>query len=245
MTVGPGVGRVSFNTLGYVGVFVTAAGTAMAALGFAFALPRDRFPIRQRAFGHLARGRALLDAVAVPAAVQFVASVAYGTIISFIALVAVERGFDVVGSFFAFLAVSSLSIRLVAGRAYDAWGAAPVLAPALLVLAGGVALLAIAGNSGLFLFAAALAGLGIGATQTTLMAHVVDHSVAADRASNVAAFLACWELGVAGGAILMGRLADASGFYTMFMGATSLPLLGLGCLHWLGGRRRSGLDEAA
>jgi hypothetical protein len=48
--------------------------------------------------------------------------VVYGSIVSFMALVAVERGLDVAGSFFALLAVSSLGIRLVAGRAYDAWG---------------------------------------------------------------------------------------------------------------------------
>ena len=245
LTVGPGVGRLSLTTLGYGGLFVAAAGTAAAALVFTLALPADRSPVRRQAFRDLARSRALRDTVAVPAAVQFAASVAYGTIVSFIALVAVERGLDVVGSFFALLAVSSLSIRLVAGGAYDAWGAAPVLAPALLVLAGGMALLAVAGNSGLFLAAALLVGLGIGATQTTLMAHMVDHSGPDDRASNVAAFLACWELGVAGGAILMGYLADASGFYAMFMGAASVPLLGLGCLHWLGRNRRSGLDDAA
>jgi MFS family permease len=240
LAVGPGVGRVSLTTFGYGGLFLATACTALAALVSALALPGDPFPVRKRALRDLA-GRAFLDAAAVPAAVQFAASVAYGTIVSFIALVAVERGLDVVGSFFALLAMSSLSIRLVAGRAYDAWGAAPVLAPALLVLAGGVTLLAVAGGAALFLLAAVLAGLGIGATQTTLMAHVVDRSGPDGRASSVAAFMACWELGVAGGAILMGRLAEAYGFYVMFMGTTSLPLLGLGSLHWLAGRKLSRL----
>lgn len=245
LAIGPGVGRVTLTTLGYAGLFLATACTALAALVFALALPGDPFPARKRVLGDFARGRAFSDAAAVPAAVQFAASVAYGAIVSFIALVAVERGLEVVGSFFALLAMSSLSVRLVAGRAYDAWGAVPVLAPALLVLAGGVALLAVAGGTALFLLGAVLTGLGIGATQTTLLAHVVDRSGADSRAGSVAAFMACWELGVAGGAILMGRLAEASGFYVMFMGATSLPLLGLASLHWLGSTKPSRLDHTA
>ena len=155
-----------------------------------------------------------------------------------------RSGFDVVGSFFALLAVSSLSVRLVAGRAYDAWGAPPILAPALVALAGGAALLAMVGNSALFLLAAVLAGLGIGGTQTTLLTYVVDGSRPGDRSRNVAAFLACWELGVAGGAILMGRVAHAFGFSVMFMSVTSLPLLGIWSLSGLKGRRRRDVDRA-
>ena len=245
LTVGPLVGHALLTSLGHVALFVSASATALVAVAFALALPRDASPTRQPAVDHFARsGRALLDIDAFPAAVQFAASVAYGTIVSFIALAAMERGFDVVGSFFALLAVSSLSVRLIAGRAYDVWGAAPILAPALAALAGGMALLAMSWNSGLFLLAAVLAGLGIGGTQTTLLTYVVDGSRSGDRSRNVATFLACWELGVASGAIFMGRVAEAFGFSVMFMSVTSLPLLGIWSLSWLKGRRRRYLDGA-
>jgi MFS family permease len=245
LTVGPAVGRASLTTMGFAGLFLTTAGTALVALLLALAFPCETFPVRNRALGDLARPRALFGAAAVPVAVQFGASVAYGIIVSFTALVARERGLDDVGSFFALLALSSLGVRLAAGRAYDAWGAATVLAPAFLILAGGVTLLAVAVGPELFLLAAVLTGLGIGATHTTLIAHVVDHSGPDRRGSSVAAFTACWELGVAGGPILMGRLAETSGFYAMFLAATSLPLLGLGSLHWLGGRAVGRLDKPA
>jgi predicted MFS family arabinose efflux permease len=55
----------------------------------------------------------------------------------------------------------------------------------------------------------------------------------------VAGFAACWELGVGGGTILMGRLAESAGFETMFLVVAALPLLGLGGLRWLGKRRAS------
>jgi hypothetical protein len=125
-----------------------AAGTAVVALAFTLALSGDQRPAGLRPLESWAPGRH--RAATVPAVIQFAASVAYGTIVSFIALVAVERGLDVVGSFYTFLAVSSLSIRVAAGRAYDTWEAVPVLIPTFSVIAGGVALLAIADNRPLF-----------------------------------------------------------------------------------------------
>jgi predicted MFS family arabinose efflux permease len=236
LAVGPGIGRIIQGALGYTGLFFTTAGTAFAALVCALALPSDASPRQEEMPGRWARSRASLHAAAVPAVVQFVASVTYGIIVSFVAVVARERGIDVVGMFFALLALSNLGVRLVAGKAYDAWGTAVVLAPAFGALAAAMALLAVAGGPGLLLLAAVPAGLGIGSTHTTLMARVADRSAHESRGSSVAGFIVCWELGVGGGSILMGRLAESAGFYVMFVVAASLPLLGLGGLPWLDDR---------
>jgi predicted MFS family arabinose efflux permease len=64
---------------------------------------------------------------------------------------------------------------------------------------------------------------------------VVDHSTPESRASSVAGFAACWELGVGGGTIVMGQLADRAGFGAMFLAVAVLPLLGLVGLRWLRG----------
>lgn len=238
LTVAPGIGRAIQSTLGYTGLFVATACTAFAALGCALAVPRSPSPgPGPPALTRGVRGRAFLDAAAVPAVVQLPASVAYGTIVSFLAVVAQDRGLDVVGTFFAVLALTSLGVRLVAGKAYDTWSAAAVLAPAFLALALGMGLLAVAAGPGLFLLSAVLAGLGIGGTHTTLLGRVVDRSAPESRASSVAGFITCWELGVGGGTILMGRLAEAAGFRMMFLTVAALPLLGLGSLHRLHTRR--------
>ena len=168
-----------------------------------------------------------------PALVQFAASVAYGTIISFIAVVARDRGLEIVGTFFALLALSSLGIRLAAGKAYDAWGAVVVLAPLFAALTAGMGILAIAAAPSHFLLGALLSGLGIGGAHTTLLAWVVDRSAPERRARSVAGFAACWELGVGGGAIVMGHIGETAGFPVMFLVVASFPLLGLGVLAWL------------
>jgi MFS family permease len=233
LTVGPGVGQAVRSALGYTGLFLATTCTAFAALVCALHLPGDPSPRPKEIPGGWTRNWASLHAAAVPVAVQFAASIPYGIIVSFLAVVARERGLDVVGTFFALLALSSLGVRLVAGKAYDTWGASVVLAPAFLALAAAMALLAVAARPRLFLLAAVPAGLGIGSTHTTLMAGVVDRSARENRASSVAGFITCWELGVGGGSILMGHLAEAAGFYAMFVVAASLPLLGLGSLPWL------------
>jgi MFS family permease len=235
LTVGPGVGRRLLTTTGYPGLFMAAAGAALAALICALVIPSRALPdvgqARKRSMG----GLPLRGTGSVPAVVQFAASIAYGTIISFIAVVARERGLDVVGTFFALLALSSLGIRLFAGRAYDAWGPATTLAPLLVLLAAGMSVLAVAEAPLLFLLAAVPTGIGIGGAHTTLISAVVDRSTPESRASSVAGFAACWELGVGGGTIVMGQLADRAGFGAMFLAVAVLPLLGLVGLRWLRG----------
>jgi MFS family permease len=235
LAVGPEIGRRVLAAAGYPGLFVAAAGSALAALACALAIPARTLPHAGRIPRDAVGSGPLWSGASVPAAVQFAASIAYGTIISFIAVVARERGLDVVGTFFALLALSSLGVRLAAGKAYDAWGPAKTLAPLLVALAGGISILAVARDPLLFLLAAVPTGIGIGGIHTTLISAVVDRSAPESRARSVATFAACWELGVGGGTIVMGQLADRAGFPGMFLAVGVLPLLGLGGLRWLRG----------
>jgi predicted MFS family arabinose efflux permease len=232
LTVGPGIGQVLQGAFGYPGLFVAAACTALAAFLCALALPARPAPSRRPTQAGRAGVRGIWDIAAGPSALQFVASIAYGTIISFIAVVAQARDLEGVGAFFALLAMSSLGVRLAAGKAYDAWGAAAVLAPIFVALAAGMALLAVAGRPSVMLLAAAAAGLGIGGTHTTLLARVVDRSSPENRAQSVAGFTASWELGVGAGTIIMGQIAETAGFSAMFLVVACLPLVGLAMLAW-------------
>ena len=238
LTVGPAIGQILQRALGYTGLFVVTAGTALAALACALPIPGGVLPeSRDPSPGRQVDSQTFLHAAALPAAAQFAASVAYGAIVSFVALVAQNRGLDTVGSFFALFALSSLGARPLAGTAYDNRGPAIVLAPAFLAVATGLALLAVAGGNGLFLLAGVVAGAGIGGTHTTLVARLIDRTPSGSRATRVAGFTACWELGVGIGAILTGRLADTAGFTATFLAIAALSVLGLAILPWLRGRR--------
>jgi MFS family permease len=237
LTVGPGIGQVVLYAFGYPGLFLCAAATALGSLVCGLVLPPIPLQGARTSGEPDPRAWALRDMAAAPAAAQFAASVAYGAIISFIAVVAQDRGLEDVGLFFALLALSSFAVRLAAGKAYDAWGPILVLAPLFVILAMGTALLVVAADPLLFLLAAVLSGLGIGGTHTTLLAWVVDHSAPERRARSVAGFAACWELGVGGGTVVMGRLAETAGFEAMFLVIAALPLLGLAGFGWLAARQ--------
>jgi MFS family permease len=240
LTVGPGAGRTIQSVVGYPGLFFSAAVTAAAAFICAALVSRDPFTHPGRTLSFRSRRHAFIDAAAGPAAVQFAASVPYGTIVSFITVLARDRDLQAVGTFFALLALSSLGVRMLAGKTYDVWGAAPALTPAFAALAAGMALLTLAAEPAAFLLAAVLAGAGIGGAHTTLMARVADRSSSESRASSMAGFIVCWELGVGGGAILMGQVAEAGGLGAMFMSGAALPLVGLASLPWLRRRGRPG-----
>jgi MFS family permease len=234
LTVGPAAGLLLQRTLGYTGLFVATAGTALAALACALPIPSGGLPAaRHPGLGRRGGGQTFLRATALPAGAQFAASAAYGAIVSFVAVVAQNRGLDTVGIFFALFALSSLGARPLAGNAYDRRGPAIVLVPAFLAVAAGLALLAVGGGHGLFLLAGVLAGAGIGGTHTTLVARLIDRAPSGSRATSVAGFTASWELGVGAGSILTGRLADTVGFPVTFLAVAALSVLGLAILPWL------------
>ena len=142
LTVGPATGLLLQGALGYSGLFVATAGTALAALACALPIPGGGLPES----GHPDIGRrsgcdTFLRATVLPATAQFAASAAYGAIVSFVAVVAQNRGLGTVGIFFALFALSSLGARPLAGNTYDTRGPAIVLAPAFLAVATGLALL--------------------------------------------------------------------------------------------------------
>jgi MFS family permease len=231
LTVGPATGLLLQRALGYTGLFVATAGTALAALACALPIPGGGLPrTGHPGTGRLAGGQTFLHATALPATAQFAASTAYGAIVSFVAVVAQNRGLDVVGTFFALFALSSLGVRPLAGNAYDSRGPAIVLAPAFLAAGSGLALLAVGSGHWSFLLSGVLAGAGIGGAQTTLVARLIDRAPPGSRATSVAGFTACWELGVGAGSILTGRLADAAGFPATFLALAALSILGLATL---------------
>ncbi len=219
LSVAPGIGRALQATVGERGLFLASAATAAGALACSLAVPAGDARLLRETPGASAAGDVPRPPPAIGAAVlgQAGASLAYGAVVSFVALVARERALDGVGAFFVCFALTSLAVRVLAGRAYDAWGAPLVLPPALLAVAAGLVLLAGARGPLPFLGAGALIGLGVGGTHTTLIAHVVDGAPAGRRASRVAGFTTSWEAGVGAGSILSGSLAEALGLPGAFL----------------------------
>jgi MFS family permease len=221
------------------------------ALGLAWTLPETRRPAdggrapaavpaaTARASGALARfwRRWFSTAAVYPSALVLSLYVSYGGLAALLPLFAERRGLGNPGLFYTVYAVVSLAVRSPAGRQSDRAGRRIVIAPALAVAAASLAVLGLARSQGVFLAAAALYGVGFGAAQPALLAMTADRAAPEERGRAMGTLYTAWELGISGGAMLLGLCATTLG-YTATWG-TAAAIAGLGALAALGPPRRS------
>jgi MFS family permease len=218
--LGPPIGAALAASLGYPRLFLAAA--AMAAAGFLCAT-RIREPPRAGAAARSARTAPFVARAVAPGAVALGLNVAYGTLASFVPVYAVRVGLSNPGLYFLAFALSMIAGQTVGGRLSDRFGRAAVLLPGLLLLAAGVAL--VPSFSGWALLASGVvAGLGQGAAQPTLFALAVDRVGPAERGAALGTVGTFLELGIGGGSILAGLLAERAGLETTFRLIAAAPL---------------------
>ena len=112
------------------------------------------------------------------------------------------------GAFYIAYTVSSLLVRLLAGRVSDTYGRVRVLRASAVVLAGSLALLTFSASPTGFLLAAVIFGIGTGLNSPTLYAWTVDLSHPAHRGRAVATMYIALEVGIGLGALMAGWVFD-------------------------------------
>jgi len=218
--LGPPIGAALAAGLGYLPLFLGAA--AMAAAGCLCAI-RIREP--RRAVGaENARGNNLFVAAALaPGALALGLHVAYGTLASFVPVYALRVGLENPGLYFLAFALSMVAGQTLGGRLSDRLGRTAVIVPGLLLLAAGTAL--VPSLRGLTLLASGVvAGLGQGAAQPALLALAVDRVAPTERGAALGTVGTFIELGIGGGSILAGLLAERVGLETTFVLIAAAPL---------------------
>ena len=98
--------------------------------------------------------------------------------------------------------------------------------PGLVLLAGGLGILAVTHSLAGFFLAAATFGIGFGAASPALAALAVDVVPPEERGSAVATYTAGFEVGIGFGAIALGPVLQATGFEVTFLLAALGPALG-------------------
>jgi MFS family permease len=156
-------------------------------------------------------------------------AITYGLMVTFLPLLALERGItsSYIGLFFTFYAVATFSLRLIAGKASDRFGRRVVLIPALLTLSLAMVAIGQIHTVGWMLLSALLYGVGFGTTSPTLMALMVDQTHPQHRGAAVGLYAASFESGVIIGSVLLGLVGQTWGLTFMFWFGAVLVLLGL------------------
>jgi MFS family permease len=250
LAVGPFAGGELVRRVGFVPTFLAATGIEVLALGLAWTLPETRpaaareggvtaLPATPRVAGTLARfwRRWFSTAAVYPSALVLSLYVSYGGLAALLPLFAERRGLGNPGLFYTVYALVSLAVRSPAGRLSDRAGRRIVIAPALAIAAASLAMLGFARTQGAFLAAAAFYGVGFGAAQPALLAMTADRAAPEERGRAMGTLYTAWELGISGGAILLGLSATTFG-YTATWGMAA-AIAALGALAALGPPRRA------
>jgi MFS family permease len=223
--LGPMSGLAVVAWMGYASLFLVAAGMAGLGLVCIWLLPRPaRKPARP---APLPRPRDIFSRAALlPSAILLFLYLPYGTVISFIPIVAKQRGLANPGLFFTVYAAAMLLVRSKAGELSDRHGRAAVILPGMLITALSLLVLGTSSGPAGVLWGAAIFGVGFGCVQPALLALTTDRVSPEERGKAMGTFYTAWELGISAGAAGSGWLLNRIDFGTLFLVSSASPVVG-------------------
>jgi MFS family permease len=137
-----------------------------------------------------------------PALVMLLTAYSYGTAFTLLPDFGSAMGIKNKGLLFTFLTVSSLVIRLVAGKASDRYGRVAVLKLSIPLMLVAMLTFGLANNAMLLIIGAILYGLAQGSTSPTLLAWATDLCDEEHRGRGIASFYIFMEMGIGLGALV-------------------------------------------
>jgi MFS family permease len=224
LILGPVLGLAVAGRLGFPALFLLAAAAAGLGMACIYLVPAGERPIRP---SRLPRpGDFFSRAAVLPSLILLLLYIPYGTVVAFIPIVAMSRGLENPGLFYAVFAVAMLLVRAKAGEMSDRHGRAAVIVPGMIVT--GLSFLVLGMTTGPIgvLAGGTVLGLGFGSAQPALMALTTDRVRPAERGKAMGTFYTAWELGIASGAAGAGWLLSITDFGTLFVLGAAIPIGG-------------------
>ena len=154
-----------------------------------------------------------------PSSILFLSVFSFGVVLTLVPDLSSHLGIQNKGLFFAVFTLSSLGIRLIAGRTSDRIGRVRVMRVAAAIMVLAMVAIAFASSKAMLLGAAVLFGAAVGMYSPTTTAWVVDRSLQQFRGRALATMYIFLELGIGLGALVSGWLYDnqSSNFQTAFL----------------------------
>lgn len=244
MVIGPFIGLTIFNKYGLHQLFWIVAFCSLVALlfGLMTKLPKEKRVIRSRS----EKIPDLFEKSAIPIAITgaFFA-IAYASVLSFMAVYAVEQGLGAQASyFFAVFVLILLITRPFTGRWFDQYGANVIVYPAIVLFAIGMLVLGLTTNAVLFFIAAAFIGAGWGTLFPSFQTIAMQNAEPNRRPVALATFFSIFDLGLGGGSLLVGAMVGVISFSTLYIFFAVYVLAGLGVYYWAQRRSTSNEKEA-
>jgi len=227
MSIGPLVGlnvmkQSGFGTLSIIGTIAVLLTLPILMLSRSIP-PERKKPVTADAT--LSKTPPFNTKLLFPALLNVILAVTYSGLLSFIALFGESVHLEQVGLFFLFNAVTIIIIRPISGKIFDKSGHAAVLIPAAICVIASLMVLSYATTMPMLVLSALLYGLGFGAIQPTIQAWMLRSSTQAQYGMANSMFYNSTDLGVAGGAIILGAISTASNYAVMYRYASGFMIL--------------------
>ncbi len=173
-------------------------------------------------------GTGLLEpSVYLPALLVLLLTWTFGAMQSFVLLFAKDRDIGGAGLYFTAYAGALLLARVIGGRVADQRGRWAVIVPTLGLAAVAMLILIVVSSLPMLLLAGAIFGFAFGACQPALTALAIDLVAPARRGAGMATFTSAFELGIGSGSVIMGMIAAATSYGTMFAISAVFPVIGM------------------
>ncbi|MFA6950675.1 MAG: MFS transporter [Lentimicrobiaceae bacterium] len=226
MSVGPVIGLFISHHWGYTAMFVSGFFIAMASLAFAYAVHlRKRFVVGKRI---QFQWHTLFDMNSLrPSFNVFITMIAYGGLLSFIALYGSEIGIQNSSLYFLIFSIGIAISRLTAGKVFDKEGPRRIITFCLILLIIGFPLLAMAKNAILFYMSAIIIGFGNGVVFPTFQSMVNNLADTIHRGAANSTLYTAVDLGMGLGMILAGLIAQHYSISAIFWVSTFISVAGL------------------
>jgi MFS family permease len=207
MSVGPIIGLFICHEWGYTTMFVSGCIISVISLVCAYAVHmRKRFVVGKHIRMELS---SLFDRNSIrPSLNVFITMIAYGGLLSFIALYGREIGIQNSSMYFLIFSVGIAAARLTAGKVFDRNGPRRIITICIGLLIIGFPLLAMAKNSALFYVSAVIIGFGNGVIFPTFQSMINNLADSLHRGAANSTLYTAVDLGMGLGMIMGGLIAQ-------------------------------------
>ncbi len=226
MSVGPLIGLFICQQWNFVAMFVVACVFSLASLACASAIHmRKRFVVGKRMNFEW---NALFDKNSVrPSANVFITMIAYGGMLSFIALYGQELGVKNASLYFLILSVGIAVARLTSGKEFDRNGPRRIITVCLVLLIVGFPVLALAKNAVLYFISAIIIGFGNGVIFPTFQSMVNNLADSSHRGAANSTLYTAVDLGIGLGMVMAGFIAQKVSLSAIFWISTLVCVAGI------------------
>ena len=234
IALGPSMATLLIDHATFAAVWLLASGLAIAGLALASQLPESGGQaMATRAELGRGRRRLLHPAAIAPGLVLLTGGIGYAAVTGFGSLYA--RHVDISGGvLYAVFAVTVIGVRIVSGALADARGAFGVAVPGIVLSSAGLLTMAAVHQPATAVLGVAVFGVGFALVFPALMAFAVGRVPDHERGEVLGSFTAFLDIGMGGGAYLVGAIVDTAGFGAAYATPAVLCLCGAALLTVIG-----------